>query len=85
MVKVDAALRSAKLDAIMLLQIHDELIFEIATERAREGRATREERDGAWRCSFRVPVEATIKVGSSWYDIAAYDPDEVAAEGEEVA
>ncbi len=32
MVKVDAALRNAKLDAIMLLQIHDELIFEIAAE-----------------------------------------------------
>jgi hypothetical protein len=32
-----------------------------------------------------VPVEATIKVGSNWYDIAAYDPDQVNAEGEEVA
>lgn len=84
MVKVDAALRSAKLDAIMLLQIHDELIFEIAAEeREKVARLVKSEMELAMQLS--VPIEATIKVGSSWYDIAAYDPDEAAAEGEEVA
>ncbi len=84
MVKVDAALRNAKLDAIMLLQIHDELIFEIAAEeREKVARLVKSEMEGAMQLS--VPVEATIKIGSSWYDIAAYDPDEAAAQGEEVA
>jgi DNA polymerase-1 len=84
MVKVDAALREAKLDAIMLLQIHDELIFEIAAEqREKVARLVKSEMEDAMQLS--VPVEATIKVGSSWYDIAAYDPDEAAAQGEEVA
>jgi DNA polymerase-1 len=84
MVKVDAALRKANLDAIMLLQIHDELIFEIAAEeREKVARLVKSEMEAAMQLS--VPVEATIKVGSSWYDIAAYDPDEAAAQGEEVA
>jgi len=84
MVKVDAALREAGLDAIMLLQIHDELIFEIAAgQREKIARLVKTEMEGAMQLS--VPIEATIKVGSSWYDIAAYDPDQVPAEGEEVA
>ncbi|MGA3036575.1 MAG: DNA polymerase I [Vulcanimicrobiaceae bacterium] len=84
MVKVDAALRKAGLDAIMLLQIHDELIFEIAAEqREKVARLVKSEMEEAMQIS--VPVEATIKVGSNWYDIAAYDPDQVNAEGEEVA
>jgi DNA polymerase-1 len=84
MVKVDAALRNAKLDAIMQLQIHDELIFEVAAdERDKVARLVKSEMEGAMQLS--VPVEATIKVGGSWYDIAAYDPDQAGAEGENVA
>ncbi|MGH7717004.1 MAG: DNA polymerase I [Vulcanimicrobiaceae bacterium] len=84
MVKLDAALRAAKLDAVMLLQIHDELIFEIAADQREQiARLVKGEMESAMQVS--VPIEATIKIGSSWYDIAAYDPDQVAAGGEEVA
>jgi DNA polymerase-1 len=79
MVRLDRALQEADLDAIMLLQIHDELIFEIAADqRDRIARLVKAEMETAMQLS--VPIEATIKVGSSWYDIAAYDPDVVAAE-----
>ena len=54
MVKIDRGARVARsCDAMMLLQIHDELIFEIAAERAREGRASRQERDGTRDRAFR--------------------------------
>ena len=80
MVKVDRAIADAKLDAIMLLQIHDELIFEIAaSQREKIARLVKGEMESA--IQLAVPIEATIKIGTTWYDIAAYDPDEVAAEG----
>ncbi|MBV8582382.1 MAG: DNA polymerase I, partial [Candidatus Eremiobacteraeota bacterium] len=80
MVKVDAALRKAELDAIMLLQIHDELIFEIAAgQRDQVARLVKGEMENAMQLA--VPIEATIKIGASWYDVAAFDPDAVAAEG----
>jgi DNA polymerase-1 len=82
MVKVDRALAREKLDAIMLLQIHDELIFEVAAaQRDRVARLVKGEMEGAMQLA--VPIEATIKVGTNWYDIAAYDPDGVAAAVEE--
>ncbi|MBV8423575.1 MAG: DNA polymerase I, partial [Candidatus Eremiobacteraeota bacterium] len=82
MVKVDAALRKAELDAIMLLQIHDELIFEIAAgQRDQVARLVKGEMENAMQLA--VPIEATIKIGASWYDVAAFDPDAVAAEGGE--
>ncbi|MGH7684707.1 MAG: DNA polymerase, partial [Vulcanimicrobiaceae bacterium] len=80
MVKVDRAIADAKLDAVMLLQIHDELIFEIAVDqREKVARLVKHEMESAMQLA--VPVEATIKIGTTWYDIAAYDPDEVAAKG----
>ena len=79
MVKLDRALAAAGLDAIMLLQIHDELIFETAAgDRERVARLVKHEMEQAMQLS--VPVEATIKIGHTWYDIAAYDPDRAAGE-----
>ena len=83
MVKVERALREAKLDAIMLLQIHDELIFEIAAaHRDQVARLVKSEMEAALALS--VPVEVTIKVGSNWYDIETYDLDDVHEGDEEV-
>jgi DNA polymerase-1 len=80
MVKVDRALAGAGLDAVMLLQIHDELIFEIAAaQREKVARLVKHEMEHAMQLA--VPIQATIKIGTTWYDIAAYDPDDVALEG----
>ncbi len=68
MVRIDRALREQDLDAAMLLQIHDELIFDV---RERDLHATahlvRSAMEGAMTLS--VPLETTLKTGANWYDV----------------
>jgi DNA polymerase-1 len=72
MVKVDAALASAGLDAEMLLQIHDELIFEVeAAAIERTAALVKREMEGALELS--VPLEVTLKTGRTWYDVEPLD------------
>jgi len=76
MVKVDRRLRAEGLDAIMLLQIHDELIFEVArADVDAVARIVKYEMEHALELS--VPVEATLKTGANWYDVESYDPEAV--------
>jgi DNA polymerase-1 len=74
MVRLARRLDASELDVVMLLQIHDELIFEVA---ARDldavGRVVKYEMEHALELS--VPVEATLKTGKNWYDVESYDPD----------
>ncbi|HTW84376.1 MAG TPA: DNA polymerase I [Candidatus Sulfotelmatobacter sp.] len=79
MVRVDRRLREEGLDAIMLLQIHDELIFEVG-ERDLDAvaRLVRYEMEHALELS--VPIEATLKSGANWYDVESYDVDEAIEE-----
>jgi len=79
MVRVDRRLGAEMLDAIMLLQIHDELIFEVARDDLDAvARIVRYEMEHALDLS--VPIEATLKSGSTWYDVASFDPDLIEAE-----
>ncbi len=72
MVRIDAALRDAGLDAIMLLQIHDELIFEVREEHARAAAdLVRAHMESAMTLS--VPLEVTLKMGRNWYDVESLD------------
>ena len=74
MVRLDRRLSSAGVDAIMLLQIHDELIFEVArTDLDAAGRIIKNEMEHALELS--VPIEATLKTGKNWYDVESYDPE----------
>ncbi|HYW53214.1 MAG TPA: DNA polymerase I [Dongiaceae bacterium] len=74
MVRLDRRLESAGLDAVMLLQIHDELIFEVARrDLDAVGRVVKYEMEHALDLS--VPLEATLKTGKNWYDVESYDPD----------
>jgi DNA polymerase-1 len=77
MVRIDVVLRRRELDAVMLLQIHDELIFEVATAGAREiATVVKQEMENAFRLS--VPLEVTVKTGRTWYDAEPYtDFDEL--------
>ena len=46
MIRMEPALAQKKLGAQMLLQVHDELVFEVAEERGREDAAGDQARDG---------------------------------------
>ncbi|MFV2101157.1 DNA polymerase I [Micromonospora sp. LOL_024] len=65
MLHVDVALREAGLDSRMLLQVHDELVFEVAPgERAVLEELVRREMGGAYPLS--VPLEVSVGEGRDW-------------------
>jgi DNA polymerase-1 len=65
MLRVDSALRPAGLTSRMLLQVHDELVFEAAPgERERLEAIVREEMGGAY--PLDVPLEVSVGVGRNW-------------------
>jgi DNA polymerase-1 len=69
MLRVDAALREAGLRSRQLLQVHDELVLEIAPgERADVEALVRREMGGA--IAMDVPLEVSVGVGRSWHDAA---------------
>jgi len=72
MVRIDAALRSSGLDAEMLLQIHDELIFEVRASQAKEA-AELVKSHMERVVELSVPLEVTLKAGRNWYDVEAFD------------
>jgi DNA polymerase-1 len=76
MVRVDRAL--CGFDAKMLLQIHDELIFEVAAESV-DAVATIVKREMERAFELSVPLEATLKTGRTWYEVEplALEPADV--------
>jgi DNA polymerase I len=70
MIEVDKALKEAGLASRMLLQVHDELLFEIAPgERELLEALAREKMGGAY--PLDVPLEVSVGYGRSW-DAAAH-------------
>ncbi|BBX61234.1 DNA polymerase I [Mycobacterium saskatchewanense] len=70
MIEVDKAIKEAGLASRMLLQVHDELLFEIAPgERERVEALAREKMGGAY--PLDVPLEVSVGYGRSW-DAAAH-------------
>jgi DNA polymerase I len=70
MINVDAALKDADLTSRMLLQVHDELLFEVADgERDALERLVREQMGSAYQLD--VPLEVSVGYGRSW-DSAAH-------------
>jgi DNA polymerase-1 len=68
MVKIYARLRREGLVSRMILQVHDELIFEIPPEEEDAMRSlVRQEMEGA--VQLKVPVKVQIDVGKSWFDV----------------
>ncbi|HEV8021294.1 MAG TPA: DNA polymerase I [Candidatus Lustribacter sp.] len=79
MVRIDRRLASYGDDVTMILQIHDELIFDV--ERAvlpAVAAAIKHEMEHALELS--VPLEATLKSGTNWYEVESFDPEEEAVE-----
>ena len=70
MIELDKAIREAGLTSRMLLQVHDELLFEIAPgERERVEALAHEKMGGAY--PLDVPLEVSVGYGRSW-DAAAH-------------
>jgi DNA polymerase-1 len=68
MVKADRAIRDAGIELTMLLQIHDELIFEVPHASLQEAaRLVRNVMETA--LTLTVPLEVTVKTGANWYDV----------------
>ncbi len=69
MLHVDAAVRAAGLASRMLLQVHDELVFEVAPgERDALEEVVRREMGGA--AELAVPLDVSVGTGRSWHDAA---------------
>jgi DNA polymerase-1 len=70
MIEVDTALKDAALKSRMLLQVHDELLFEVAPgERDQVEKLVRDKMGGAY--ALDVPLEVSVGYGRSW-DTAAH-------------
>ena len=68
MVRIEGALARDGLRARMLLQIHDELIFEADREQLHEiGSLVRGEMERV--IDLSVPLAVTLKTGQNWYDV----------------
>ncbi len=67
MVHIDKIMEEKKVKSRMILQVHDELIFDVLQE---EVEIMREivEHGMAEAMSLKVPLEAKSNVGASWYD-----------------
>jgi len=69
MLRVDRAIKEAGLGSRMLLQVHDELVFEVATgESERLEQLVRAEMAAA--ADLTVPLDVSVGTGTSWYDAA---------------
>jgi DNA polymerase-1 len=67
MVRVDRALREAKLRAKMVLQIHDELVFDVPNDEIDKVKEiVRREMSQAY--DFGVPLEVSIGCASNWLE-----------------
>jgi DNA polymerase-1 len=69
MLRVSAALESAGLASRMLLQVHDELIFEVAPGELDEIRALVTTAMGG-AAELRIPLEVSAGTGRSWAEAA---------------
>ena len=67
MVRVDSALKAARLSAKMVLQIHDELVFDVPKDEVEAVKdIVRREMTTAY--DFGVPLEVGMGVGENWLD-----------------
>jgi DNA polymerase-1 len=67
MITIDRRIREAGLKVRMILQVHDELLFELPEGEVDQlKRVVIEEMEGAWQLS--VPLKADVGVGRNWLE-----------------
>jgi DNA polymerase-1 len=69
MLNVDRALRDSALTSRMLLQVHDELVFEVADGEAEALEALVREQMGS-AAQLTVPLDVSVGTGASWHEAA---------------
>jgi len=68
MINIDRRLNEEEFEAKMILQVHDELLFEVpAKERSKLEKLVREEMEGVHKLA--VPIVVEISVGPNWRDL----------------
>lgn len=68
MLRLHRLWQEGRLPADMILQIHDELIFEVDQDTAEEAATlVREAMEGVWE--LRVPLKVDVKLGSNWGEL----------------
>src|ERR1700682_6057772 len=68
MISIDARMKKEKFEAKMILQVHDELLFEAPTkERAKLEKLVQEEMEGVHKLA--VPIVVEIGAGPNWRDL----------------
>jgi DNA polymerase-1 len=68
MIRIDRALDQKGLKAKMLLQVHDELVFEVPSEELwRVEEVVTEVMEGAYK--LRVPLKVDVKTGRNWAEV----------------
>jgi DNA polymerase-1 len=69
MLRVNSAIEKARLKSRLLLQVHDELIFEVApNERTTLEKLVRAEMGSAF--PLKAPLDVNIGFGRSWHEAA---------------
>ncbi|HHZ17627.1 MAG TPA: DNA polymerase I [Clostridia bacterium] len=72
MLKVENALQEQAFDAFLLLQVHDELILEVAQKQVKEvGRLVKKMMCEAY--ALQVPLKVDLQMGANWYDLQPLD------------
>jgi DNA polymerase-1 len=67
MVRIDAALERERHRALMLLQVHDELVFECPPEEVEAvSRMVKQEMEGV--AALNAPLLVEVGVGENWRD-----------------
>ena len=75
MLRVDTALTGSKLGARMVLQVHDELLFECPTEEVRPLSAlVKDAMQNAY--PLDVPLKAEVKSGHNWWEVTPVGDDD---------
>ena len=69
MLRVDRAMRADGLRSRMLLQVHDELVFEVAEGEA-EALELLVRAEMAAAADLTVPLDVSVGTGRSWHDAA---------------
>jgi len=65
MIRADEALRKKTLKSVMILTVHDELVFEVAPDETRVvSELVRDAMEGVWE--LRVPLKVNLALGANW-------------------
>src|SRR6267378_1533476 len=68
MIRIDERLADEKFEAKMILQVHDELLFEVpAKERTKLAKLVKQEMEGVYKLA--VPIVVEIGAGPNWRDL----------------